>query len=1725
MVLDLVGKVHASKDSLEFKGHHVLISYVTQKGDESTRESGELSSEILSDGSFSLILPDNLVEGIVVEIISPDGEVLESHKFPKDQIKDGKIVIDCDPKKYFSIPPSDDPSLGKKLRRITGIVLDEAGLQKISNKQIILYGFPKDRSNKEEVILATTTNTEGYFAGDYPKDDEGLRTYSKAYGVVAAGNPQRIPVTIDKDDLIARKITLIISFPKQGSVEEPKGKEECESCKVPVPRLPDVEDLINSPSTYTTDLGGGKCINLNLPNRSIEEYDFYTVIRTTEPQIFGQQKELRKAKQMGNYSKMVTKNFTVVDAAAIAIATKAEAELQAVTSSAEDASSQAEDASNDLDNKRLAADKATNAVAKAEADKASAEEIAKAASAKLDSAKQAVVDANEKLSAAIKEAIVTTGFSWNLMNQIEQNPAVKAARIAADAAKVNLDKQNNVTKEAADDYSDALQTLAAAKLDAATADTEVTAASIVYANNSAAAKRAAVKLAAKKLHVADVIAESQPIHHISPAGRDDMNKSNPVQWDGDVTFYQSTSVAHGHILHIKQTWQADGYSLGDLLYSLPLAPCQKKQVAIVDWERRESASRTEDQTAREGLEASLGRDRDINEIVGGALSENLKGGSTASTAGIAGGQGGAISGSYEIINFGAVHGMGGGFGTASSDAWQLSAKNIAANSLQNLHDKTSQAASAFRNLRSTVVTTVTQGETMRVESEVVANHNHCHAITMEYFEVLRHLQVTSKIVDVRECLFIPLLRSSFHYSKVLRWRRLLEKFLQRPELLRGFDAIQRVKTNWLDVDIPPGQYADAKIISISGELHITFSIPLPPLPPKREGLTVTEVAEALAPTRGFFAVALGVLTGGTSVAVGELSQAAAQAATRVYENFANEESETERYQKFHRNVMPGLARDFVDKLQLFAVVNDHEMLLSGMDFTLVSDYRPDGQLSVSVRGHVIPSIIRSRLTNLVIRSEKGLPEGCRVIINDASFKYRTNSFEHLLTEESKLNDDIGLPLLLITPPAPGSFFPTIKQVTSGDGATLSTPTDAWEQQNPRLEDLRLSRELIDHLNSDLIYYHNVIWWNMDEKRRFNLLDGFLAPNSNGKSVASVVENRLIGIVGNSLVMPVALGTHLDPTYHLDPENPLGLIALYGPIQPIEPLRITIPTKGVFAESVMGSCNSCEEKDDTKLWRFEESPCGDEPTLIQPISTESRRAEPASLTPQPLPTPMISIQNAPSAPDPTGLSESLKLLGISGLFKDITGLDQNQKNALQALISSLETAKSFGSEASKLVQGQQKIAQQKASMENSDKAMKAIRDAEKEGLIDKEDSKRLTNTMLGNMIGEDKKSEKSLTDRPEVKNLLGAAAQSPQSDVLLTSPDESVNIKTSSSPLSPNERRSVPPTSSKLRAARATAIPVTPGKITWEGSTALGTILFSNFDVNSSELKPEFFSPLQQVANMLNSSPDAKAYLEGRASQTGAEAFNVQLSQARAEAIYNWLVNDGNVDYLKIYGINSLGSTSPLVIDDPNTKSKELPINRSVTVVFSLPVPTRPTSPPIVSPGDPNSSMEWSIMIENSLSYFELLGGTVMGGYLKNRKSGEIRRFAFVAIGAGLSLEVGGKAPIGKLLEKLLEKIGPIGDFLRKLSKIPLPSLLAPSWVDFKTPNYEVTFDAFKPTVAEIASLDGGVLVGGSYAHMWFPLLGGSPLPNDEKIDIGGIAFPLVGLGISGVIGAFYVFDP
>ncbi|HEV8132328.1 MAG TPA: GH25 family lysozyme [Acidobacteriota bacterium] len=1242
--------------------------------------SDQVSTYTDASGDFAVDLPDKteLANKTLEYVVSaPSGVTVAQGSFNADRVKDLLRIAVRRVERIPLVPlkTPDEP----KTRRITGKVIERNGRALPPNLQVLLFSRKRGEKASKVVgedapILVARADASGYFAGDVPNEE-----FERVAGLVA-GFADEIPVALAKGRL-PDPVFLMVQFSDVTLPVPTKDDCHCEDAKA-APRTPTHDDIDNAPETYSTDLGTGQCIRFNKPNRAIEEFDFYSVVRTTEPDIRGV--------VGGTTSRWSTGPREVASIAAepAAEAARAEAAAKAAEAAAATAASQAEKAE-------------ANAVAAENSAKVLADQAA-ATSSPTDKAR---ADEYERLAKFYRQTA-----------RIKADEATSAATAAASAR--------------AEAESAKMRAETAAGLQA---DAESARAAAAARDAAQAARRAGMN---------------------KPAGRARLDKNNPVDWDFTPTFYEAATIAHGHLLHFKQVWYADGYSLGDLLYSLPLAPGQKKLISVVDWERRERAERVETTIGSEALNALIARDRDLGEVVTGTLTESSRGGSRNTTAGIGVGTGAAGNGSYQGFNFGALLGISGGYGESNSAAWMDSARNLSSTSLQTLRDRTLQSASAVRSLRASVVQTVSQGETVRATTEVVANHNHCHALTIQYFEVLRHLKLTHELTDVQECLFVPFPMEDFDLTKILRWRQALQTYLQRRELADAFDATRRVQTAWSEVDFPVGQYADEMITSLAGELTLTVLIPLPPFPerPKQRPEDsaadfAKATADAVNPTTGPLGVFLAIFTGGASLAAGAATSAAidaTKAAAQGARGLADEMyslTPQERYEKFHHDVVPGVVQGFVDQLELWALVGSTERRIGSADFTLVSEYAPATPLVVTVRASAISGVRRSELTQLTIKSASGLPSGCRAIINTATIRYRTKTFEHPLLDDLRVNDDIDMPKAL--PVFTNLFDFSIQQLGIGQGATLYTPIDAWEQRSPRTEDRRLAFELVEHLNDNIEFYHHAIWWTMDPNRRYMLLDGYLAPGSKDRSVASVVENRLIGIVGNSLVMPVARGNHLDPRFSVDTADVAQrLLDSYKLYSPVPPTRISLPTRGVFAEAVMGSCNACEEIDDSKYWRWEESPI-DEPPAIEPSSTSTRRVEPTGLQPTALPTPIVSIQNAPSIPDPTGVRAALDAITKQS-FADITGLAGTQANAAAAFSKAMDTALAFGKEASTL-------AQQAAMTKNIGQTMRAIDKAEGENKIDKGDAKQLRTSALKTMTGDAPSDPKaaSVADRLKV----------------------------------------------------------------------------------------------------------------------------------------------------------------------------------------------------------------------------------------------------------------------------------------------------------------------------------------------------------------------------------------
>jgi outer membrane protein OmpA-like peptidoglycan-associated protein len=99
-----------------------------------------------------------------------------------------------------------------------------------------------------------------------------------------------------------------------------------------------------------------------------------------------------------------------------------------------------------------------------------------------------------------------------------------------------------------------------------------------------------------------------------------------------------------------------------------------------------------------------------------------------------------------------------------------------------------------------------------------------------------------------------------------------------------------------------------------------------------------------------------------------------------------------------------------------------------------------------------------------------------------------------------------------------------------------------------------------------------------------------------------------------------------------------------------------------------------------------------------------------------------------------------------------------------------------------------------------------------------------------------------------------------------------------------------------------------------------------FDSGKSSFKNQSFSVLESITNILKEYPNSKFMIEGHTDSDGSNALNQTLSENRAAAVKNYLVEKGiDTDRLKSTGF---GETKPIA---SNRTAKGKAQNRRVEV--------------------------------------------------------------------------------------------------------------------------------------------------------------------------------------------------
>ncbi len=753
-------------------------------------------------------------------------------------------------------------------------------------------------------------------------------------------------------------------------------------------------------------------------------------------------------------------------------------------------------------------------------------------------------------------------------------------------------------------------------------------------------------------------------------GRTELDARHPVQWEGDITRYQAATVARGHILEYRVRWRANGYSLGTVAKTLTLAPRQVKRIQKIEWERAERTRREERTQLTDRVEDRVTRERTYEDEVRASLSEWARGESSSSQSAAAGGFGFAAAGF--------VIGGGGGGSHASSASSQEGGRRASATEEQRLRDEIRRYGDALRRFESVVVNEVTQEETVTGTTEVVRNPNYGHALTVIYHQILRHLRIETAFAAVRECLFVPFAMRPFTIDRAYRWRETLQRALRDRRHAPALTYLRDVLTGFVGSDVPAGRRSDQPIRHIFGSLFLTLGIERPKNAAEDK---FDEMAwTAVRPFLGVPALA-------------------------IYTRLA-ELKEARRDRVFQEEQAPRIAAGWVDTLQLSAGGT-----VLAADFTLASRYSFNGTVRVDFSIAAPPGgVTRETLASLTVKATRPLTPGSIANFTKLSFTYQTEMFQRSVAVGQGANDLVTVETGAVDPA----------------GATIGAPPDTWERQNLRAQMTRAAQDLVQHLNEHLEHYHKAIWWHMDRDRLFMLVDGYNIPRTNGVSIASVVERDPIAIIGNALVFRVSAGSFLGLDDLITPEALHNYYA--GQQMPRDPMHVSLPTDGLYAQVVMDECSALEEHHGNTDWVLAEA----DPALpdLAPELLQSRRAEPASATPTPLPQTIINLQNAPEAPAPSGLAGVLGAVTNANAFRDMAGLAGTQSNAAAALQTAASLATNFGNQAAALKLAE--LAAQAEATRTADQKVASVKSAKDKGLTSDTDAADHTNEILKQM---------------------------------------------------------------------------------------------------------------------------------------------------------------------------------------------------------------------------------------------------------------------------------------------------------------------------------------------------------------------------------------------------------
>ena len=215
---------------------------------------------------------------IELAVLAPDGDVLMSSQRGGATLPES-ITIAVPPRAYGTTQQNTAPTAGRPTR-VRGRVIDSDGKQDRRRPPSRALGRNRSEpgSGNFRALIATTTDGQGHFSGPYP-----VGTFSSAHASIATGNTSlTVPVHLDAG-VYPDSVILVVDLPQSEDTKDNCGCGDTARA----PRLPDATELGRADGTFSEDATAGRCVDFTRPDRTLDEFSFSYVVRTTEPEIRG----------------------------------------------------------------------------------------------------------------------------------------------------------------------------------------------------------------------------------------------------------------------------------------------------------------------------------------------------------------------------------------------------------------------------------------------------------------------------------------------------------------------------------------------------------------------------------------------------------------------------------------------------------------------------------------------------------------------------------------------------------------------------------------------------------------------------------------------------------------------------------------------------------------------------------------------------------------------------------------------------------------------------------------------------------------------------------------------------------------------------------------------------------------------------------------------------------------------------------------------------------------------------------------------------------------------------------------------------------------------------------------------------------------------------------------------------------------------------------------------